>query len=657
MQAKAPSHIGNRAGMIDPTDEFQHNLYDLLPGLIFIYDLQGNRLRYANKKALQLVGLSEKEVQSHADLQTIIYREDLSTVKDALIRFANLNADDEYGFVCRINTREGTAISCQVTGKTIERNHAGQAVSVWLLAQEIKSLNVVGVKHPDGLIEDTEDLLQFATCTWDALSGKVQWSHGIKALLNYETLDPSKLSGEFFMEHVVPADRDRIERLYKKAVQEKQHFLTYEYSVIADDKEVKRLRTQLKFRYADGKLIGTFGISKDITEKSTLLTSLLTYRDMVMEKERFLGQGTWEMDLDTRIAAWSDGMYHLFGYDPERERGNLIINETLYQKHLSTEDYDKGKALRKAALEREDSYVWEYEIRTASGETKQLETYGKIIRDPKGEPRKVIGTTRDVTKMVNYERELERTIADLKRSNKDLEDFAYVASHDMHEPLRKIFSFADRLQTRHSASLSEEANGYIARILTSTQNARQMIDGLMQFSRLSTKGHWFEKVNLNDVLAEVLTDLEIPIEETKAKVDVGLLPEMDAIRTQIKQLFTNLISNALKFRKPGFTPEILVRSKKLSRAEMDELNLGLNKPHYKITVHDNGIGFEEEYAEVIFQMFQRLNSKGEYPGSGIGLALCKKIVENHQGIIRASSKLGEGTEISVIIPSNLSRNA
>src|SRR6188768_2457877 len=117
MPAKAPTHSGNMEGMIDPTDEFQHNLYDLLPGLIFIYDLKAKRLRYANKKARQLAGLSEKDLQSHADLQTIVYREDFPTVTDALTSFAKLNDDDDYGFVCRINTREGTAVSCQVTGK------------------------------------------------------------------------------------------------------------------------------------------------------------------------------------------------------------------------------------------------------------------------------------------------------------------------------------------------------------------------------------------------------------------------------------------------------------------------------------------------------------------------------------------------------------
>ena len=184
-----------------------------------------------------------------------------------------------------------------------------------------------------------------------------------------------------------------------------------------------------------------------------------------------------------------------------------------------------------------------------------------------------------------------------------------------------------------------------------------MIDGLMEFSRLSTKGCWFDKVNLNVLVTEVISDLELTIEETHAQIVVGSLPEIDAIRIQIKQLMTNIVSNALKFRKTDGTPVITIKSKKLTRQEMDQLNLDLTSVYYKITIKDNGIGFEGEYAETIFQMFQRLNSKSEYPGSGIGLALCKKIAENHQGIIFAASNPGEGTVISVIIPSNLSKHA
>jgi len=220
----------------------------------------------------------------------------------------------------------------------------------------------------------------------------------------------------------------------------------------------------------------------------------------------------------------------------------------------------------------------------------------------------------------------------------------------MHEPLRKVHSFADRLKTKFAESLPEEARGYLDRILTATQNARLMIDGLMEFSRLSRRTEGFEKASLGTLAAEVVTDLELKVEETGARIDVGPLPELEVIPIQIKQLFSNIILNAIKFRKPDVAPHIEIRSHKLSRDETGKLNLDARKDFYGITIKDNGIGFENQYAETIFQMFQRLNSKSDYPGSGIGLALCKKIVENHHGIISAYGVPGKGATLSFFLP-------
>ncbi|MEJ0056962.1 MAG: ATP-binding protein [Bacteroidota bacterium] len=397
-------------------------------------------------------------------------------------------------------------------------------------------------------------------------------------------------------------------------------------------------------------LIGALGINRDVTEKSTLLNSLLAYQEMIMERDMFLDQGTFEMDLVTRKMVWSNGMYILYGYDPAKDKDHLLIDDDLYRKHLFDEDFENYKARRSDAFENENSSVWQYQISTAKGEIRQLETFGKLVRDSNGQPVKLIGTTRDVTKMVKYERELERKISELKRSNKDLEDFAYIASHDMHEPLRKVHSFADRLKSKYGNSLDEEATGYLDRILAATQNARLMIDGLMEFSRLSRNGHWFERVNLKDVVSEVVSDLELKIEENSATIEVDALPEMEGIRLQLKQLFSNIILNAIKFRKTELSPVIVIKSRKLTPMEASELSLDINTDYHKLTIKDNGIGFEQEYSETIFQMFQRLNSKSEYPGSGIGLALCKKITDNHQGVIFANSFPGEGTVISVILP-------
>ena len=658
MSITAESYNNNLSGIIN--EGLQHSMYDLFPGLIYIYDLGKKRLCYINKRVTESLGFSEADLKEWGhDLTKLIYKEDIEFVQKELEKYHELTENDTYSYQCRLNRKEGDYHHFQVTGKILERNEKGKAASILFIAQDINAhvQSALDFKTPTETLEDTEDLLQFATWMWDATSDKIKWSKGVCALLNYSPKNYEKMmSNEFFMSHVLLDDKKRIDLLYDKAVANKQRFLTYEYLIETHNKEIRKLRANIKFHYADGKLIGAFGINRDITEKSKLLNKLLSYREMVMEKERFLGQGTWELDLLMRTAFWSEGMYILFGYDPEKDKGDLIINEDLYQKHLSAEDFENGKAQRKVALENENSYVWDYQITTNQGETKQLESFGKIIRDTRGCAVKVIGTTRDVTQVINYERELERKIAELKQSNKDLEDFAYVASHDMHEPLRKVHSFADRLKTKYGGSLDEEATGYLDRILAATQNARLMIDGLMAFSRLSTKGYWFEKVNLNVLLTEVINDLELTIEETHAQMDVGPLPEIDAIHTQIKQLMTNVISNALKFRKNDVAPVIAIKSKKLTRQEMDQLNLDLNSTYYKITIKDNGIGFEEEYAETIFQMFQRLNSKTEYPGSGIGLALCKKITENHQGIIRAASNPGEGTVISVIVPSNLPKH-
>jgi light-regulated signal transduction histidine kinase (bacteriophytochrome) len=279
-----------------------------------------------------------------------------------------------------------------------------------------------------------------------------------------------------------------------------------------------------------------------------------------------------------------------------------------------------------------------------------LETFCKLITDSQGNALKLIGTTRDVTQLKNYERELEKKIIELKHSNKDLEDFAYIASHDIQEPLRKIISFSERLKNKHGDSLEEDAKKYLDRIMAATKNARQLIDGLMDFSRVSREDQVFEKTDLNNLIQEVATELELKIEETETTILIDHLPTLDIIPEQIKRMFSNLLLNAIKFKAPTALPTIKIHAKKLSVADLEYYKLSRTNSYFLLTVEDNGIGFEDEYAEKIFEMFQRLHSKAEYPGAGIGLALCKKIVENHRGKIFSKSKLNQGTTFSVILP-------
>lgn len=249
-----------------------------------------------------------------------------------------------------------------------------------------------------------------------------------------------------------------------------------------------------------------------------------------------------------------------------------------------------------------------------------------------------------------FQKILENKVKELDRTNKELEEFAYIASHDLQEPLRKITSFSERLKEKLPPNLEPDVQLYLNRMLAATDNMRTLIDNLLEFSRTSRISEPFVKTDLNNIVSEVQADLELKIEESNTEINSGVLPAIDAIPMQMRQLFTNLFTNAIKFRSPDAVPKISISSEVLSEEEKESRQLRSNVEYYKITVKDCGIGFDQEFALKIFQIFQRLHGKAEYPGSGIGLAICKKIVENHMGVIYGASEPGKGAEFTILLP-------
>jgi signal transduction histidine kinase/uncharacterized protein (UPF0297 family) len=237
--------------------------------------------------------------------------------------------------------------------------------------------------------------------------------------------------------------------------------------------------------------------------------------------------------------------------------------------------------------------------------------------------------------------ELAAANESLHRSNRELEQFASVASHDLQEPLRKIQTFGDRLQTRCAPELSEQGHDYLARMLASAGRMRSLIDALLTFSRVATKAQPFEPVNLEATVREVVSDLEEQTERSGGRVEVGALPTLEADPPQMRQLMQNLIGNGLKFSRPGHPPVLRIEGHLLD---------GSADGCCEITVSDNGIGFEEVYLDRIFELFQRLHGRQEYEGTGMGLAICRKIVERHGGTISARSAPGEGATFLVRLP-------
>jgi light-regulated signal transduction histidine kinase (bacteriophytochrome) len=253
-----------------------------------------------------------------------------------------------------------------------------------------------------------------------------------------------------------------------------------------------------------------------------------------------------------------------------------------------------------------------------------------------------------------FQKILENKVKELDRSNKELEEFAYIASHDLQEPLRKITSFSERLKEKLPANLEPEVQLYLNRMLAATDNMRTLIDNLLEFSRTSRISEPFVKTDLNNIISEVRADLELKIEETSTNIKTDILPIVDAIPMQMRQLFTNLFTNAIKFKGEASTPEIEIKSSALTDEDKEANHLRQNTNYYRIIVKDHGIGFDQEFSMKIFQIFQRLHGKAEYPGSGIGLAICKKIVENHSGRIFAQSEPDKGAEFFILLPESQS---
>jgi len=239
--------------------------------------------------------------------------------------------------------------------------------------------------------------------------------------------------------------------------------------------------------------------------------------------------------------------------------------------------------------------------------------------------------------------------ASLKQMNEELDQFAYMASHDLQEPLRKIQVFSDKILRNNN--FDPDSEKYFGKIINSSKRMQHLINNLLDFSRHTASSNDFKKTPLNELVKNVVMELEVEIEKSNARINFEDLPVVSAVPGLMQQLFYNLFSNAIKFRKPSVDLVIDIKAEKMNPVDVSKfIKYGHGKKYYKITVEDNGIGFDDKYAEDIFRVFKRLHSYHEFEGTGVGLSICKKIVEKHNGFIKAESQIDKGSTFIIGLP-------
>ncbi|MGM8363044.1 CHASE3 domain-containing protein [Flavobacterium sp. ARAG 55.4] len=430
------------------------------------------------------------------------------------------------------------------------------------------------------------------------------------------------------------------------------------------------LNAENKLLNSKGKLYRYNNSNTPLIIFSTFLISILllslgylliikNYKDLVNQNIRLkifdessnqaeiLGKyGSWLLNLENKTFDYSDNKFRLLGYEPQSFQPTV---ENLFE-YIHPDDKEIIIDAFQQIKEKKFLPLTYYRIiKKDTLEIRYFRTTGKIFVD-RLHNQKMIGTTQDITEDFNKTQLIELRNKELEQNNKELTEFNHVASHDLQEPLRKIQTFISRIEDKERENLSEIAKDYFLKIQEASNRMRVLIDDLLQYSRTNRSEKKFEAVDLNDVLSNAVSELSESIIEKKAQINTEKLHKLQGVPFQLEQLFINLIGNSLKYSKTDVPPVVTVTSKKIKASKAPKLNEKSKKEYIKITIKDNGLGFEQEYAERIFLLFNRLHGKKDYPGTGVGLAICKKIVENHKGYIFAKGKLNEGAEFEIYLP-------
>ncbi len=507
-------------------------------------------------------------------------------------------------------------------------------------------------------ISQTEEVGNTGNWQWNLEDNTFIYSDNLFRILGTNP-QSFKSNAENFIDFIHPEDKHILLEGLDRVIKENRTSFHF-FRIIRKDGELRYFTSNSKIlEDKNGKKV-VVGVTTDVTslhltqlgieqrnrELEIANTELVIKNESINHAEEIGEFSTWQWDLDSNTLKYSDNQYKMLGAEPQSF-------EPTIEKYLEFVHPDDRHIILQGGEEVLNNIGIPpafFRIIRKDGQIRYIKSIAKSLIDVNGK-NTLIGINTDVTEQYLKTIELEDRNRELEQSNKELASFNYVASHDLQEPLRKIQLFISRIEESEKQRLSEVGMEYFSRIQQSALRMRTLIDDLLMFSRTNKADKTFEETDLTTVLQNAKTELAEAIEEKNATFELVKLPVLNVIPYQIQQLFINLISNSLKYSKPDVDPFIRIECEKVKAKDYEIITkTNGEKKYYKITFTDNGLGFEQSQSENIFILFNRLHHKSEYSGTGIGLAICKKIVENHGGFIVAEGIVGVGAKIVFFLP-------
>jgi PAS domain S-box-containing protein len=564
-----------------------------------------------------------------------------------------------FDFHYRIVFPDGRIKILHARGETLGDSQ-GNATTMLGTAQDVteRQTLISQLQQSERLYKQAQALAHIGNWEWNVSQNRISWTDELFRIFGL-TPQSMEIIFENYITMIHPEDRELVIRETNRAI---QHKIPNEFfhRVLWSNGSVRIVHAKSEVLVNDkGEVIKLFGTAQDVTVQKLTEKKLTENQTFIQKIADSTPSIIASYNINTgKYVFINEGLKKLLGYEPQRalEEGVAFFIQLVHPDDLA-QIMEKNAEALKAANEthpgngtHEAIAEFQYRMKHINGEYRWFHTFGTVFdRNKDNQVEHVLNISLDITERIKIEQALEQRTIELQQSNANLEEFAFVASHDLKEPLRKISTFSDRLLRSQRESITPDGLMYLEKIMASSIRMQQMISDLLSLSMISgDKGA--THCSLQKLWDDVVISFEHKIDETKAVLTVQPLPEAFVVPSQFRQLFQNLLSNSLKFIQPGIEPEISVSTDSLDAKDIPRYNLRDSKKYLRIIIKDNGIGFDNAYVEKIFAIFQRLHQKETYEGTGIGLAICKKIVENHGGAIHASGAPGQGATFTVIIP-------